>query len=462
MRQREPSPASQKRSGGKTLLILLLLAAVGASGWQLYTARDKFNTLFARTYANTNQLDMLSEQVRQHDERLGQLETRLTRLQEDVDALSTEVDELNEKVLNPANEPIVTKGDLDRLQKEMEGLQGQLQQWVNRWQDALKGLIPPATSEPQPEQKTQTPGQTAPSTPDQHASKDTAAEPSPDQAAPAAESALPPAVAQLQQQLGTVASRLEQLFQNLTRTTGPVSPASSSTTETAEPATPSPSATIDATMLKRWAHTLNLQWLLNQDPQQALRQLHALEQLIPLSDLPQDLQTRLIHAIGEDTAYLRHYPQADDALMETLDRLRQQIDTLRADQLRLSEEQTATAFDTARQADSASPSQAPGAPLDRLLNQLGQLVEIQKKSDPGALLSAIDRARLHQLMQTRLRLLLDDLRWQAETRHVKDFRTGWQSLAQWLSHYYPGTIDLPESPPALPPAPRPLKLIEAL
>ncbi len=270
-------PAAQARSPQADWLArLLAVAALGGVAW-LVGNQPALTPLIEAQNAMNARLQALEETVRQMpdpDKQIKALQQELSELKETVEALSTEVDALNEKVLNPANEPLVTKGELERLQKQLQGLQGQLQAFAQRWQEALKGVQMPA-----PQQN--------------------------EEAKPT-----PPALSQLQQQLTKMGQQLSQLFGQM------ASP---------EQAEVRAHAQVDPMTLQRWLLKVNAEWLLTGDVRQTRQRLHALEKAVQLSELPPDSKIALLRAIGQDLVYLDQYAQAAKGDAKLLDELRDWI-----------------------------------------------------------------------------------------------------------------------------------------
>jgi predicted nucleic acid-binding Zn-ribbon protein len=195
-----------------------------------------------------------------------QLKQQLTSLEQTVNALSTEVDVLNEKVLNPANEPVVTKGEVEQLQKQLAALQGQLKSWVDRWQQALQELSVPKSQ-----------GEDASDASDTDALQD------------------------LRTQLTQMGKQLGQLFGQIA--------------QQGQEASSQSSSLADAMNLQRWLLHTNAQWLLTGNVQQTQTRLHAIEKAVQLSDLSDQSKIALLRAIGQDLAYLESFskfvPDAD-------------------------------------------------------------------------------------------------------------------------------------------------------
>lgn len=274
-----PAGAKPKRSDWTARIVAL--AAVGGVIWLALTRPDMTPLIEVQNALNAR-LQALEEKVNQPAQDLAMLQQQLVELEQTVEALSTEVDALNEKVLNPANEPLVTKGEVELLKKQLQGLQGQLQQFAQRWQEVLEKTVQ---------------GMTQPSAPADGADQPTA----------------PNGLSHLEQQLAQMGQQLSELFGRL------ASP---------RQAKASGQGQVDPMTLQQWLLKVNTEWLLTGDVQQTRARLHALEKAVQLSELPADSKIALLRAIGQDLAYLEQYEQAPRLTPDQLGELRAWISRL--------------------------------------------------------------------------------------------------------------------------------------
>ncbi|SIN68150.1 hypothetical protein SAMN05443662_0012 [Sulfurivirga caldicuralii] len=256
----------------------LAIVALGVGSTALLTQPDGAALVEAdnQLQQQITQLQAELKTLRSDKAQLAALQKELSVLKDTVESLTTEVDMLNEKVLNPANEPLVTKGEIERLQKQMQGLQKQLGDWAQRWQKALQGL-----QSPQAEQG-------------------------------AGEAPLNA----LQQQLDQMGSRLSELFQAIQP---PRDRAESGAV-----------AEINTLRLKRWILTANTEWLMSGNVKLTRERLHVLEQAVQMSDLPAESKIRLLRAIGQDLAMLDAWEKQATVQPAELDQLKAWINALEA------------------------------------------------------------------------------------------------------------------------------------
>jgi prefoldin subunit 5 len=279
--QQQPEQASKKSAGGADWIARgLAIVALGVGGTALLTQPDGAALVEAdnQLQQQITQLQTQIKSLRSDKAQLAALQKELSALKDTVESLATEVDMLNEKVLNPANEPLVTKGEIELLQKQMQGLQKQLGDWAQRWQKALQGL-----QSPQAEQG-------------------------------AGEAPLNA----LQQQLDQLGSRLGELFQAIQPPREQAAPGTSAVAET------------DTLRLQRWILTVNTEWLMSGNVKLTRERLHALEQAVQMSDLPAESKIRLLRAIGQDLAMLDAWEKQATGQPTELDQLKAWISALEA------------------------------------------------------------------------------------------------------------------------------------
>ncbi len=369
----------------------LAIVALGVGGTALLTQPDGGALVEAdnQLQQQITQLQAELKNLRSDKAQLVVLQKELSALKDTVESLSTEVDMLNEKVLNPANEPLVTKGEIQALQKQLNGLQQQLGTWAQRWQKALKGLQSPEAK--------QGPGE-----------------------AP---------LNALQQQLDQLGNRLGELFQAIQPKAG--KPAHDKAADT------------DTMRLQRWILTVNTEWLMSGNVALTRERLHALEQAVQMSDLPDDSKIALLRAIGQDLAMLDAWEKQATTQPAELDQLKAWISTLQAPK-------------------AGDKTADKGAQDTDLMARLKGLVAIHRR---GEVVPEADRLLAFDLVKQRALVLVDQLAW-AQTTHdpVLDQRTR-ARLVALFARYLPDQLSalkakLAQLPP--PKLPQPLHVVEAL
>ncbi len=386
-----PSPSAASRSDW--IARGLAVVALGVGGTALLTQPDGVALVEADNQLQ-QQITRLQGELKalRHDKaQLVALQKEMSALKNTVDSLATEVDMLNEKVLNPANEPLVTKGEIEALQKQLNGLQQQLGNWAQRWQKALQGLKTPPEAEKSGQGK-----------------------------AP---------LNALQQQLDQLGRRLGELFQA-------IQPEANHTAA-------HPAEKTDTLRLQQWILTVNTEWLMSANVALTRERLHALEQAVQMSGLPDESKIALLRAIGQDLAMLDTYGKQASANPKALAALKNWISQLTPPQ----------------PAKARAATQTPSADL---MARLKDLVQIHKR---GEVVPEADRLLAFDLVKQRALVLVDQLAW-AQTTHdpTLDVKTR-QRLEALFKRY------LPDQLPALkaklaqlpsPKLPKPLHVLEAL
>lgn len=377
----------------------LAIAALGGVAW-LWGQQGQMTELVEAQNALNARVQHLEEEVNTEPLAFYQ---HLDELRETVESLSTEVDALNEKVLNPANELIVTKGEVELLKKQLLGMQQQLQSWAQRWQQALQNLQTPQA-------------------------RDQEAEPSD-------ADTVSPALSQLEQQLRQMGRQLGQLFSQL-QTPAETQPQGDM------PQLPSATGGVDPMTLQQWLLRTNTEWLLTADVALTKERLHSLEQLVQLSELPNESKIKLLRAIGQDLAYLEQYAQTEDG-QQIVVPLKQWVLSLVPEKPLSNTEQTQSSSQT-------------------LAERLKGLVEIRKR-DEG--LSTPEQWMAFDLSKQRALLLLDQLQWAYTTHNVSLFEQTQQRLQQLFKQALPAHVQALDARLAKlpkPQRPQPLKSAEAL
>jgi len=284
--QSTATPASPaRRAGADWIARALAVVAVGVGATALLTQPDGMALVETDNQLQQQITRLQSElkALRSDTAQLATLQKELSALKDTVASLSTEVDMLSEKVLNPANEPLVTKGEIDTLKRQLEGLQRQLGDWAQRWQKALQGL--------------QTPPQST------------------------GEGAGEAPLNALQQQLEQLGERLGTLFQAIQ----PPAKAHEGGEAAAERAG---AGNLDTLRLQRWILTVNTEWLMSGNAALTRERLHALEQAVQMSELPAESKIALLRAIGQDLAMLEAWEKQAEADPAALDALKAWIAAL--------------------------------------------------------------------------------------------------------------------------------------
>ncbi|WP_294947152.1 hypothetical protein [Sulfurivirga sp.] len=365
-----------------------LLGAVALAGVAVVWAnRQELTQLIESQNKLDARLAILEKQVRQQQPSLEEFKKRLKEFEDQLEALNTEVDALNEKVLNPANEPVITKGEVEQLKKQLDAMQQRMATLAERWQKTLKELMPP-------------PGE--------------------------ADQALKP----LQQQLQQLGERLGKIFEQSAR------PATGAAGKAAGNG-------LDPLTLQQWLLRVNTEWLLNGDVKQTRERLHAIEQAVQLSDLPNESKIAVLRAIGRDLAYLDSYEKRSKADAKALEPLRKWIKSLQPPK-------------------SATVDKNGQAAGESLTERLKGLVEIRRRSEGP---STPEQLMTFDLFKQRALLLVDEMAWAYMTHHEDLFVTTQGRLWELFQRQYPARLadlearmkDLPK-----PVKPKPLSSAEAL
>ncbi len=378
--------APRRRSADWLARLLGVVALAGVA--VVWANRQDLTQLIEGQNKLDARLAILEKQVHQQQPSLEEFKKRLKAFEDQLEALNTEVDELNEKVLNPANEPVITKGEVEQLKKQLDAMQQRMATLAERWQKTFKELMPP-------------PGK--------------AGEP------------LKP----LQQQLQQLGERLGKIFEQ-----GAQAGAGSAGKVTGGNG-------LDPLTLQQWLLRVNTEWLLNGDVKQTRERLHAIEQAVQLSSLPNEGKIAVLRAIGRDMAYLDSYEKQSKADARALEPLRKWIKSL--------------------QPPKSAPVDRHGqAAGQSLAERLKGLVEIRRRSEGP---STPEQLMTFDLFKQRALLLVDEMAWAYMTHHEDLFVTTQGRLWELFQHQYPAKLaelearmkDLPR-----PVKPKPLSSAEAL
>lgn len=369
----------------------LAILALGGVAW-LWQQNKLIDTLIEAQNTLNSRVQAIESSTEAQAQQLAALNKEVTTLKSAVNTLQGQLAEVQQKLESPEHAPVVTQADLDALKKQFETIEAQLQGWVQRWQEAIKNITPP----PAEDQEEGTDVQT-----------------------------VPPVIQTLQQQMEKMGEQLAQLFNQPAPAAAPAQPNT---------------AGVDPMTLQQWLLRTNTEWLLAGDVALTQSRLHSLEQMVQLSELPNESKIKLLRAIGQDLVYLEQYAKTQQNAEQAIAPLRAWVQELQPATKPL--QQTKTAPD--------------------LMARLKGLVEIRKR-DEG--LSTPEQLMAFDLTKQRALLLVDQLAWAYNTHTVTLFEQTKQRLRALFKQALPEQLSVLEAQLVklpMPKHPQPLKSVEAL